>query len=184
MFTMINWSASMSSPAIQASLDALMPDAEWKGRLKAVAVDGEDAAEAGKDILVSCINEVIGRLGNFPYVMETLVLFPLKDRTYYSLIYATRSTKGIEVFRDCQHDALKEQDEVRAALQSSKRDEAFGMTDMFGPSLGGNEFAARWMAKQEASAVSALLGIVPVEPAIITYGTYGRKSWRNTASAR
>ncbi|OAN61543.1 three-Cys-motif partner protein TcmP [Sphingomonas sp. TDK1] len=170
MFTMINWSASMSSPAIQASLDALMPGTDWKGRLGAVAVDGEDAAEARKEILVSCINDVIGGLGNFPYVMETPVLFPLKDRTYYSLIYATRSTKGVEVFRDCQHDALKAQDVVRAALQTSRRDEAFGTTDMFGPTLGSNEFAARWMAKQEAGAVSAVLDIVPADPAVITYG--------------
>lgn len=81
MFTMINWSASMRSPAPQVSLDALMPDTDWKGRLAAVAVDGgEDAAEARKEILVSCINEVLGRLGNFPYVMETPVLFSLKDR--------------------------------------------------------------------------------------------------------
>lgn len=170
MFTMINWSASMSSPAIQASLDALMPGTDWKGRLGAVAVDGEDAAEARKEILVSCINEVIGGLGNFPYVMETPVLFPLKDRTYYSLIYATRSTKGVEVFRDCQHDALKAQDVVRAALQTSQRDEAFGTTDMFGPSLSGKEFASRWMAKQEAGAVSAVLDTVLADPAVITYG--------------
>ena len=39
--------------------------------------------------------------------METPVLYPTKDRPFYSLIYATRSNKGIEVFRECQHDALK-----------------------------------------------------------------------------
>lgn len=57
---------------------------------------------------------------------------------------------------------------MRAALQTRKRDQAYGTTDMFGPSLDGKEFAARWMAKQEAGAVSAVL--VPANPAVITYG--------------
>jgi three-Cys-motif partner protein len=102
MFTMINWSASIPNAAIQAGLEALMPDTDWKGRLDAIAPAlGRSTADARKAVLVEAISEAIGRLGGYEYVMETPVLFPTKDRTFYSLIYATRSSKGVEVFRDC-----------------------------------------------------------------------------------
>ena len=171
MFTMINWSASMPNASIQAGLDGLMPGTDWKARLDAVtAIGGDTVAAARKDVLVSSISEVVERLGHFEYVMETPVLFPMKDRTFYSLIYATRSTKGVEVFRDCQHAALLAQDEVRADLRIAKRDEQSGTADMFGSVLTGREFAGRWIAEQEAGALAATLDAIPADPGCITYG--------------
>ena len=171
MFTMINWSASMPNAAIQAGLEALMPATDWKAKLDDLeVVAGETVAEARKRVLVSAISSVVERLGGYPYVMETPVLFPTKDRTFYSLIYATRSTKGIEVFRDCQHATLKAQDQMRADLQTAKRDDLFGTADMFGSPVTGNEFAGLWMAEQEALAREALLNSVPAGPHSITYG--------------
>lgn len=123
MFTMINWSASIPNTAIQAGLEALMPGTDWR-RLDAIAPTlGRSTADARKAVLVEAISEAIGRLGGYEYVMETPVLFPAKNRTFYSLIYATRSPKGVEVFRDCQHATLKAQDQVRADLQVAKRDD-------------------------------------------------------------
>ncbi|MEJ7776801.1 MAG: three-Cys-motif partner protein TcmP [Sphingomicrobium sp.] len=171
MFTIINWSASMPNAAIQAGLERLMPDTDWKRRLDELEVlPGENVADARKRVLVDSISAAIERLGGFPYVMETPVLFPTKDRTFYSLIYATRSTKGIEVFRDCQHSALKAQDQVRADLQIAKRDKLSGTTDMFGSVMTGNEFAGRWMAEQEDAAHAAILSGVPTNPQSVTYG--------------
>ena len=171
MFTMINWSASMPNPAIQLALERLMPNTNWKNRLDAVTVAGGDSvATRRKDVLVSSINEVIERLGSFQYVMETPVLFPTKNRTFYSLIYATRSTKGVEVFRDCQHAALKAQDSVRADLQIAKREMQSGTLDMFGSILTGNEFAGRWVAEQEVGARAAMLDAIPKRPNFISYG--------------
>lgn len=171
MFTMINWSASMPNVAIQAGLEALMPGTDWKRRHDELQVlPGENAADARKRVLIDSINAAIARLGGYPYVMETPVLFPTKDRTFYSLIYATRSTTGIEVFRDCQHSALKAQDQVRADLQIAKRDKLTGTIDMFGSVVTGNEFAGRWMAEQEAAARAAILSGVPTDPLSVTYG--------------
>lgn len=171
MFTMINWSASMPNAAIQAGLDRLMPGTDWKSRLDAVtAVGGETVAAARKEVLVSSISEAVERLGRFQYVIETPVLFPMKDRTFYSLIYATRSTKGVEVFRDCQHAALLAQDTVRADLKIAKRDEKSGTADMFGSTLTGREFAGRWIAEQEAGAIAAMLDAIPIDPGCIAYG--------------
>lgn len=171
MFTMINWSACMPNAAIQAGLEALMPSTNWKQRLDNISVaPGQSVADARKSVLVAAISEAIGRLGGYPYVMETPVLFPLKDRTYYSLIYATRSTKGVEVFRDCQNGTLKEQDKVRSDLQFARRDELAGMTDMFGAAPTGDEFAARWISEQDKAARAALVDGVPTAPRTITYG--------------
>ncbi|MET4666293.1 three-Cys-motif partner protein TcmP [Sphingomonas sp. PvP056] len=171
MFTMINWSASMPNAAIQAGLEALMPNTDWKPRLDGISVAfGQSVADARKAVLVAAISEAIGGLGGYPYVMETPVLFPLKNRTYYSLIYATRSTKGVEVFRDCQNSSLKAQDKVRSDLQSAKRDERAGMVDMFGAAPTGDEFAARWLAEQEREARAALIDGIPEAPRTVTYG--------------
>lgn len=171
MFTMINWSASIPNAAIQAGLEALMPDTDWRRRLDAIApAAGRSTADARKAVLVEAISEAIGRLGGYEYVMETPVLFPTKDRTFYSLIYATRSPRGVEVFRDCQHATLKAQDQVRADLQVAKRDDLFNTTDMFGGVITGNEFAGRWMAEQEAAALMAIVDRVPISPGSITYG--------------
>lgn len=171
MFTMINWSTAMPNAAIQAALEALMPKTDWKQRLDSIApAPGQSRADARKQVLVGAICEAIGRLGGYPYVIETPVLFPLKDRTFYSLIYATRSTKGIEVFRDCQHASLKKQDEVRSGLQVARRDERAGMTDMFGALPTDDDFAARWMAEQETAARAALFAATPMAPGTTTYG--------------
>ncbi|KQX20697.1 MULTISPECIES: three-Cys-motif partner protein TcmP [unclassified Sphingomonas] len=171
MFDFINRFATMQQQAIQAGLDALLPGTDWRQRMAELDADpAERGANPRKDILVSAISDVITRLGRYPYVMETPVLYPTKDRTFYSLIYATRSNVGIEVFRECQHDALKAQDQVRDQLKSSRRAEATMMDDLFAGTPTGNEFAARWIAEQEVAARAALLEMIPASPAFIRYG--------------
>lgn len=171
MFDFINRFATIEQPAIQAGLDALLPRTHWRERMPGRDLGAsERAADIRKDILVSAICDVIARLGRYPYVMETPVLYPTRDRTFYSLIYATRSDVGIEVFRECQHDALKAQDIVRDQLKADKRAQATLMDDMFAGAPTGNEFAAKWMAEQELAARAALLAMIPEAPASIRYG--------------
>ena len=114
--------------------------------------------------VTGCTKITAGCDNCYEYVMETPVLFPTKDRTFYSLIYATRSSKGVEVYRDCQHATLKAQDQVRADLQVAKRDDLFNTTDMFGGAITGSEFAGRWMAEQEAAALMAIVDKIPISP--------------------
>lgn len=171
MFDFINRFATMDQSAIQSGLDALLPGTDWRQRMAEL---GKDTAEHGasprKDILISAISDVIARLGRYPHVMETPVLYPTRDRTFYSLIYATRSHVGVSVFRECQHNALKAQDLVRDQLKTKKRAEATMMNDLFAGTPTGSEFAARWIADQEASARACLLEMVPVRPDSIRYG--------------
>lgn len=170
IFDFVNRFAKWQNPAIQASLDRLMPGTNWKDRLGAVRSDLGQASEQRREVLVSSIIEVIGRLGGYPYVMETPVLFPARDRTFYSLIYGTRSAKGVEVFRECQHKALVAQDKMREALAAQKREEALGMGDLFGGAISGNEFAGRWMVEQEIGARAEIVREIPAAPGSVRYG--------------
>lgn len=171
MFDFINRFASMEQPAIQAGLDALLPGTDWRERIMACRSDiTEQGVESRKDVLTTAIVDVIRRLGGYPYVMETPVLYPTKDRTFYSLIYATRSKVGVEVFRECQHDALKAQDLVRDQLKSDRRAAATMMNDMFAGVPTGNEFATRWIAEQEAAARKMVADVVPPSPEAVRYG--------------
>ncbi|WP_343528588.1 three-Cys-motif partner protein TcmP [Sphingomonas sp.] len=171
MFDFINRFASMEQPAIQAGLDALLPGTDWRQRIMACKSDStEQGAESRKDVLTTAIVDVIRRLGGYQYVMETPVLYPTKDRTFYSLIYATRSKVGVEVFRECQHDALKAQDLVRDQLKSDRRAAATMMNDMFAGVPTGNEFATRWMAEQESAARKMVADVVPQSPEAVRYG--------------
>jgi three-Cys-motif partner protein len=171
MFDFINRFATIEQPAIQAGLDALLSRSDWRERMPGrELIPSERAADTRKDILVSAICDAIAQLGRYPYVMETPVLYPTRDRTFYSLIYATRSNVGIEVFRECQHDALKAQDIVRDQLKADRRAQATLMDDMFAGAPTGNEFAAKWMAEQELAARAELVAMIPDAPASIRYG--------------
>jgi hypothetical protein len=59
---------------------------------------------------------------------------------------------------------------MRADLKSAKREQQTGNMDLFGGMTTGNEFAARWIADQEAGATSSILATVPESPRSIAYG--------------
>ncbi|MEA1653014.1 three-Cys-motif partner protein TcmP [Nitrospirillum sp. BR 11164] len=169
MFDFINRFSRLKKPAIQTGLNALLPGTAWRQRLDAIQEDNENGPTDRKHILVSSIVDVIKRLGRYPYVMETPVLFPAKNRTFYSLIYGTRSAKGVEVFRDAQHKALVAQDRMREELAVRKREAADGMRDLLAGVVPSNEPTAQWVAEQEASARRALIEAVPTQPNYILY---------------
>lgn len=68
--------------------------------------------------------------GSFKHVVSAVVLNPLKDRTHFHLVYATRSDKGLQVFRQTERAALSHQAELRAAAEQRKR-QAKGQRDLF-----------------------------------------------------
>lgn len=170
MFDFINRSASMPQPYVQAALELLLPGAGVQQRIADIVPWKAPAGVQREQALISCITEVVRRLGNYRFVMETPVLYPTRDRTFYSLIYATRSKIGVEVFRDAQNATLLEQDAMRIDLKDSKRAEETGMSDLFAGQATRREFATQWLAKQEMGARVALLDAVPIAPQSVLYG--------------
>lgn len=71
--------------------------------------------------------------GGYQHAVSAVVLNPLKDRTHYHLIYATRSDEGLVTFRKIEAAAMKVQRDVRARAREDARNECTG----FGGSLFG-----------------------------------------------
>lgn len=110
--------------------------------------------------------------GNFQYVVSAVVLNPLKDRTHFHLVYATRSDKGLQVFRQTEHAALKEQADLRAGAQQRKR-EAKGQRELFGAEVMAKpyieELRQRYLerAKEAVRAATPIGARVPFEQVAI-----------------
>jgi len=136
MFDFINRAASMSHSV--AGLDELLPVAGWRDELALVDQVGapEGRSAARKRILIQAFREVLRQKGGYPYVAEMPVLRPMKDRTLYSLVYATHSPTGIKVFRDCQTRTLREQDSVRQTTKLAAATAVTGQGDMFATNHG------------------------------------------------
>jgi three-Cys-motif partner protein len=91
MYDFINRFLNSHDPATEASIDRFFGTDAWR-RLR-------DGPERETDI-INLYAEQVRTTGKFPYVTSTRILKPLHDRAYFHLIYATRSSKGIEKFRD------------------------------------------------------------------------------------
>ncbi len=86
--------------------------------------DREDAAvdEYCKSVKVS---------GRFAFTCSAIVLDPEVDRTHFHLIYATRSSKGVEVFKNAERKAMEAQEDARADAQQRLRQSRTGQGALF-----------------------------------------------------
>jgi hypothetical protein len=73
----------------------------------------------------------LAKVGNFGYVCKALVLNPEIDKTDYHLVYATRNSTGVEVFKKAESKAMKEMNLARAEVNQQKREEKTGQKDLF-----------------------------------------------------
>jgi three-Cys-motif partner protein len=172
MFDFINRAASIKDPMVVAGLDELIPNGNWRETLE----EAERAHTAGlssderKAILVEAFAFNLAHFGSYQYVAETTVLRPVRDRPLYCLFYATRHQKGIEVFRDCQAEALKEQSKTRAATKVKHAQAKTGQVEIFQSlhDMGPDDLTA-YQESERRAAEQTLLSLTPLEPASITY---------------
>jgi three-Cys-motif partner protein len=170
MFDFINRAASIKDPAIEAGLDELIPYGDWRQKLQEADKAGA-TSEGRKAILVDAFGESLAKIGAYDFVAETTVLRPLSDRTLYCLCYATRHRKGIEVFRDCQMQALKEQAKTRAATKVKHAENVSGQREIFESlhEMAANELEAS-LAAAKIAAEKTLLDLTPTSPSSVLYG--------------
>lgn len=173
MFEFINRAASMADPRIVSGLDALIPHGDWRRRLSHGPTPGSNFSgqQARKTILIEAFSETLARVGGYSYVAETPILRPLKNRTLYALVYGTRKSIGIEVFRDCQVKTLEEQAAVRGATKHAHVQAQSGQTEMFGATVPVAPDETRAFLDQERDAGEHLL--LRSIPALPNYRTYG-----------
>ncbi len=75
-----------------------------------------------EDMAVAEYRQQIAKTGHFNYTAAAMVLHPLVDCTRFHLIYATRSEKGIEVFKEAEKKAMEKQEHERAEAQYKRRE--------------------------------------------------------------
>ena len=114
MYDFINRAINSEDPTTAASLDRFFGTHTWR-TLRDVG-DRETA-------IINFYEDRIRTVGNFTYVTSTKILKPLQERAYFHLIYATRSSKGIEKFRDVEKQLVLEQQKVRATAQRENREQ-------------------------------------------------------------
>jgi three-Cys-motif partner protein len=166
MFDFINRAASIKEPTVVAGLNELIPHGNWRSALEAAGLSSEER----KAILVEAFAANLAHFGKYEYVAETTVLRPVKDRPLYCLFYATRHEKGIEVFRDCQAEALKEQSKTRAATKVKHKESATGQAEIFQSlhDMGPDDLTTFQVSERNAAA-QTLLKLAPEPPDSIRY---------------
>ena len=172
MFDFINRAANIKNPDVVTGLNELIPYGDWRATLEAAEsshLSGLSSDER-KAILVEAFASNLARVGSYRYVAETTVLRPVRDRPLYCLFYATRHEKGIEVFRDCQAEALKEQSKTRAATKVKHAEAKTGQAEIFQSlhDMGPDDLTAFQQAERTA-AEQTLLKLTPEEPKAIRY---------------
>jgi three-Cys-motif partner protein len=169
MFDFINRAVSISNPALTKGLDELIPHGDWRKKLEEAEQRGATSDDR-KTILVDAFSESLAKIGNYKYVAETTVLKPLSDRPLYCLCYATRHPKGIEVFRDCQLQALHEQAKTRAATKVKHAESVSGQREIFESlhEMAPNELETS-LAAEKVAAERMLLDLTPVAPLSVVY---------------
>jgi three-Cys-motif partner protein len=172
MFDFINRAVNIGDANIVTGLNELIPHGDWRSKITQAEREsgGNLTPEARKAVLVSAFTEGLAKLGDYPFVAETTILRPLKDRPLYCLCYATRHSKGIQVFRDCQIKALQEQSATRAAMKLKHVAMTSGQAEMFESlhDMGPDELNA-FLAEQIHQAKRSLLELTPQKPAAIRY---------------
>lgn len=172
MFEFINRAASMTDPITVNGLDELITRGSWRERLAEIqGVLPKYVPKMRKEVLIDAFSKTVSSVGSYKYVVETPILRPLKDRTLYSLIYATRKPAGLEVFRDCQAKTLRQQDSVRGAKKLENLSTQSNQAELFGSfhEMAPDE-SATYFQENARGAELAFLQSIPDAPAMIVYG--------------
>jgi hypothetical protein len=170
MFDFINRAASIRDHAVIAGLDELIPFGDWRSKLEEAEKSGSVTPDERKAILVDAFGASLKQLGNYGYVSETTILRPLKERPLYCLFYATQHPKGIEVFRDCQIAALKEESRTRASTKVKHITTTTGQGEFFESlhDMAPNELDS-FLQHQRLEAEKTLLELAPNSPNFLVY---------------
>lgn len=172
MFEFINRAASIRDPTVVSGLDELIPYGDWRAKLETAerTRSGGLTPDERKVILVDGFASCLAEFGDYRYVAETTVLRPVRDRPLYCLFYATRHPTGIQVFRDCQVKALREQSRTRAATKVKYAETSTGQRELFLSlhDMAPNEVTS-FLENENKEAERALLELTPQKPASIRY---------------
>lgn len=93
-----------------------------------------DNGQLREDAIMSVYMNRLKKFGKFAHVTSTPILVPDKDRTKYSLIYATRHIVGLRKFREVENRTITIQRSARTLAKYDKRIMRDRMEDLLGSS--------------------------------------------------
>lgn len=162
MFDFVNRFALFDDPTIAPILDRLIPTEDWRSPLRALEADPAATPERRKRVIVEAFEQAVSKVGGYRYVADVDVRRPDRDRTLYFLVYGTRQSAGIRVFRDCQVKSLGVQADIIAQKKVADRAAASNQFELLGSM---HEMAPdpnkAFLAEEENKAEALLLNIVP-----------------------
>jgi hypothetical protein len=109
----------------QASFAGLFGSNSYQAQFR--GLKGQDR----EDAIVRAYCDVVQRTGGYQYVCSTVVLRPEKDSTHFNLIYATRNSKGLEVFKEVEKTAMKVMEAARSDAQRRHREQSSQQRELF-----------------------------------------------------
>lgn len=134
MYNDINRHLDNPQPGVRTSFDPIFGGLSWRKDIERRLAGGEDREAA----IIGVFCDRLREAGSFKYVTSTRVMWPLADRPYFYLVYATRHWRGVEEFRRVEEKALEIQEKVRFDAKLEAREQRTGTPDLFrGEILGG-----------------------------------------------
>lgn len=111
-------------PTLEAWLSTSAPD-NWRDQIRAVS--GEQRERLYEELAV----EALRRTPGYVYAPVITVDKVLQNRPLYKLIFLTRSSEGLKVYRKSERSALDAQAATRSASKAKKRETGTLMGDLF-----------------------------------------------------
>jgi three-Cys-motif partner protein len=113
--------------SLAKSFDDLFGDAGWHGQI----LEGQGR----EDSILNYYKECLRKVGRYQYVVNTAILKPTEDRTYYHLIYATHHRKGLKTFKEVDAKMQPQQQRIRKEAIYEKDLSRTGQESLFGSQM-------------------------------------------------
>lgn len=172
MYNDINRHLDNPRPGVSASFDRIFGGVSWRDEITRRIADGEDREAA----IIGVFCDRLRATGSFEYVTSTRIMWPLANRPYFYLVYATRHWRGVEEFRRVEEKALEVQEKVRFDAKLQARERRSGMPDLFrseSPSGPTSNFVGR-RERSLHSARGRLLKLLERKHEFKAYEAFGR----------
>lgn len=158
MYDFINRFIEHPSERIAESLNKTLPGPNWRDAIKSAPVDLPAAREA---IITNTFSSALKSIGDFRYAPTLRIRRPGHERTLYHLVYGTRSSAGLAVFRESQVKALEDEAAVQSSVKSGKRESKTGMAGLFTPEMEAQmDPATMFLTREREASVRLLLNLL------------------------
>ncbi len=113
--------------SLAKSFDDLFGNAGWHGQIP--------EGQGREDSIMNYYKECLRKVGRYQYVVNTPILKPTEDRTYYHLIYATHHHKGLRTFKEVDAKMQPQQQRIRKEAIYEKDLSRTGQESFFGSQM-------------------------------------------------